>query len=138
MPWRLATAIFAASASSSGLDHATFRAGDVFGRVEAEAAQISDGADLDHAAAFHQARRADGVRCVFDDLQIVTASDRTDSIHVAGLTGEMHRHQRTDVGMLAAGQRRFDFGRVDVEGVGVDIDEDRPGAEVAHYLGRRG
>ena len=40
--------------------------------------------------------------------------------------------------MLAALERFLDPRRVDVEGVGIDIDEDRARAEVAHHFGGRG
>ena len=48
---------------------------------------------LRHPAAFDLTRRADRMRGILDDFQIVPARDRADAIHVAGMAGEVHRHQ---------------------------------------------
>src|SRR5580698_7810882 len=78
------------------------------------------------------------MRRVLDDLEIVPAGDCTDSIHVAGVAGEVHRHQRAHLAMLAARQRLLDFGWIDIESIRLDIDEYRTRPQVTHDLCGRG
>ena len=82
------------------------------------------------------ARRADRVRRVLDDLQMMAARDREQAVHVASMPGEVHRQNRAHAAMLAAFERLFDPRRVEVEGAGIDIDEHRPRSEIAEHLGR--
>ena len=89
-----------------------------------------------HPAAFEMARRTDRVRRVLDDLQMMAARDREQAVHVAGVTGEVHRQNRAHAAMLAAFERLLDPRRVEVEGARIDIDEYRPCPEVTDHFGR--
>ena len=119
-------------------DHAALGGGEILGGVEAEASEIADGADLRHPAAVHVARGAGRVRGVLDHFQIVVARDVENAIHVAGVTGKVHRQNSAHAFVLAALERLLDAGRVDVEGAGIDVDEHRTRAEVAENFGGRG
>src|ERR1700722_9993603 len=111
-----------------GSDSAAFGTGEILGRVKTEAGEIADGADLGHPATFEMARRADRMRSIFDDLQIMTPRDCENAIHVAWMAGEVYRLDRLDSLVLTALQRFLDPGRTDVESAGVDVDENRVGA----------
>lgn len=73
------------------------------------------------------------LRGVLDHDQLVTIGDRIDLVHVGRLAVEADRHD----GLGARGDGGFDLGGVDVTGVGLDIHEDRLGAEQHDDLGRR-
>ena len=75
---------------------------------------------------------------ILDDFQIVGARDVEDAIHVAGVAGEVHRQDRADAFVRAALERLLDAGGIDVEGAGIDVNEDRTRAEIAENLGGRG
>src|ERR1700685_2991440 len=64
--------------------------------------------------------------------------DRANAIHIAGLTGEWDRHDGFDFAMSSARQSGLYRIRIDVEGVRLDIDEDRPRAQISHHFGGRG
>ena len=121
-----------------GGDHAALGGGEIFGGVETEAGEVADGADFRHPAAVHVTRGAGGVRGVLDNFQIVGARDVEDPIHVASMTGEVHRQDRADAFVRAALERLLDARGIDVEGAGIDVDEHRARAEVAENLGGRG
>ena len=57
----------------------------------------------------------------------VTPGDRHDRVEVARLSGEVHRDER----LGPRRDRRLDARRVDVERVGLDVDEHRPRARDA-------
>lgn len=63
------------------------------------------------------------MRGVLDDHELVFPGDRHDGVHVGRLAGEVHR----DDGPRARRDHRFDSPRVEVEGVEVDVGEDRDG-----------
>src|SRR6185437_16409862 len=91
--------------------------GDVLVRVEAEAHQVAETADT--PAAPH---RADGVRGVLDDAQLVLLGNGVQALHVHRQAGKMHRHD----GAGARGDRRLGLLQVDVARVEADIDEHWP------------
>ena len=97
--------------------------------LEAEAADIADGADMLAGPA-----AAVGVGAVFDDFQVVLAGDLHDAVHVRERTEKVHG----DHGLGLAGDRRFHFRRIHAQRVGLDIDHDRGRAAVNHrFAGRQ-
>ena len=62
-----------------------------------------------------------GLGGVFDHDQPVLLRDGVDGIHLGRLPDQVHRHD----GARPRGDGRLDSGRVDVEGVALDIDEHR-------------
>ena len=65
---------------------ASLHRGHVLGHVEAEAAEIAEG-----AAVLAVDGRLDGVGAVFDDHQFVDSGEANDRRHVTGAAGEMDR-----------------------------------------------
>src|SRR5216683_4765662 len=100
-------------------DHPALGAGDIFGGVKTEAADIADRADLGHPTPVELPGRIHRVSGVLDNPQIVAARDRHDAIHIAGVAGEMDRHDRADVAMATARERLLDARRIDIESVGI-------------------
>ena len=70
---------------------------------------------------------------VFHDEEIVLRGDLIDRAHVGHLSVQVHRNDRT----RARRDGRFDLGRVDVKGIGLDIDEHGPCAGAPDRAGRR-
>src|SRR5258707_506404 len=66
---------------------------------------------------------ADRLRGVLDDREAVRAGDLVDRVHVGRLAVEVDR----DHGPRAGRDRVLEPGRVEVERLGLDVDEDRPG-----------
>jgi len=79
----------------------------------------------DGAGAAAPILRADGLRGILDDVQIVPRGDTHDGVHVGHLAVEVDRHD----GARAWGDGRLDEGRIDVVAGRVDIDKDRHRAE---------
>ena len=94
---------------------AAFAAGGVvFGFMEAEAADMANGAQCLAFVGRHHTLRG-----VFHHEQVIFLRQRHDGIHLAGNAGIVHWHNRA--GFI--GDRRFDFGFVDVHGVRTQVDE---------------
>ena len=110
-----------------GGDDAALAAGQALRRIEREAGEVADRADL---AAAHG--RLDGVGGVLDDRDLATLDRRLDGVHVARPAGEVHRHHRP----RARRDRRLDVRRVDVQRLGVDVGEPRRGAGVEDRVHR--
>ncbi len=121
-----------------GGDHPAFGGGEILGGVETETGDVADGANLCHPASVHVARGTGCVRGVFHDFQIVIACDLQDPIHVASLAGEVHGQEGADSFVRAVLECLLDAGWADVEGAGIDVDEDWAGAEVAENFRGRG
>ncbi len=77
---------------------------------------------------------AEALRRILDDGQAVPLGDGIDRVHVRALAVKAHRKN----GSRARRDRRFDLRRVDVEGVLLDVDEDRLAAEQGDHFGRSG
>ncbi len=108
----------------AGNDHATIAGGDVFGRIEAEAANIAH-----QPGGLPLAGRFDGVRTIFNDAQPVPARDLKDGIHLATTATHVNHKNRF-------GSRRdslFDMFRIDIEGVAAAVHQDRLGARYAQW-----
>jgi len=87
----------------------------------------------ERAAAAPLVARAEALRSVLDHGNAVFRGDRIDLVHIGRLAIERDRHDRP-------GARRNRGGysaHIDVARVGLDIDEDRLGAEQDDHLGRR-
>ena len=100
-----------------GGDHPTLAGGDGLGRGEAEDRQVAEGA--------HQpplVLRAEGVRRIFDDHQVVAAGQLEKLIHRAGRAGEVHGHESAG----AFGDFSLHLGGVHREGVGPDVHQHGP------------
>jgi len=98
---------------------------EVLAGEEAESAHQPDGPG--HPAADVG---AEGLRAVLDDEKPVLPADGADRLHVRGLAEEVDRKD-------GAGLRRYgrpDLRRIDVEGLRVDVHEDRRRADVADRL----
>ena len=68
--------------------------------------------------------RHHALRGVFHHEQVIFLRQRHDGIHLAGNAGIVHWHNRA--GFI--GDRRFDFGFVDVHGIRTQVDEHHFGA----------
>ena len=78
--------------------------------------------------------RAERMRRVFDHPQVVPLGDLHDGRHVARLAGKMHR----DDGFGARRDRRLYPLRIDVQRVGLHVDEDRRRPDVHDDVDGRG
>lgn len=105
-----------------------FPAGDVFGFVKAVAAEVTDGAQGTAVVP-----GINTLSSIFHDADAIRFGDGHDPIHLATDAGVMHHANRACFG----GDGVLDECFVDVEGVGANIDEDRPGAQ-PHESGRCG
>src|SRR5207245_973907 len=95
-------------------DRAALAAMDVLRLVEAERAEIADGAEWLAAVAGEQA-----LRRVFDHLQAVPPRDRHDFVHLAANARVVDGGDRDGLG----GDRGLDEPFVEIEGVLADVDE---------------
>ena len=118
----------ASAVASDGRDHPAFARGEVLRRVEAEAREIRDRADLAGVGL-----RLDGVRRVLDQREVVQVGERTEAPHVGRVAAQVH-----DDDPASAGR---DGG---LDGVGVEIarnrihvGEHRRGARVDDRVGGR-
>ena len=73
-----------------------------------------------------------GLRCVFDDFEIMRSGDLEKWRHVRSLAGEVDRQQR----FRSRCHGRFDQLRIDVVSRGIAIDEDDVASHLAHRQGR--
>jgi len=103
-----------------GDDHAAFAGGDLFIGVEAEDADAAEGADL---AAF--VGTAEAFAGVFDEGDFVAGGDGGDFVHADGVAEGFDGED----GFGFGGDGGFDFVGIEVEGLGVDVDEDGSGAD---------
>ena len=100
-------------------DGAALAAGQILGGVEAEAGRIGQ-----VAGPYAVAHALDAVRRILDQAQAMLVGDGLQRAHVAHQAVEMHRHDGPGVG----GDGGFHPRRIEVAGVGLDIDEHRCGA----------
>src|SRR5262249_36445719 len=77
--------------------------------------------------------RVDPLGRILDDPQVVLAGDGHDPVHLAPHSGVVDR----DDSPGPLGDRLLDQSIVEVEGVGPDVDEDRPGPEADEGTSRR-
>ena len=77
--------------------------------------------------------RAETLRSVLDDRQVVLAGNRVDRVDVGALAVQRDRHDR----LGARRDRRFEQRRIHVVRARIDVDEDRPGADQRDHLGGR-
>ena len=111
-----------------GQDHAGVAEGaQVLGGEEGEAAHVAD-----RAAAAALVLGADGLGAILDDRDMAAPGDLHDGIHVGHLAEEVNGQD----GLGARCDGRLDFMRVDVEGQGVDVDENGLGVEAVDDAGR--
>ena len=106
-----------------GGDHAALTGGHVLGRVEREGAEGAEGADVlavDGGGV--------GLGTVLEELHTVLVGDDANLVQVGRQTVQVHRQDA--LGVLGDG--RLDGGRVQAEGVGIDVGEDRLGAGEGH------
>ena len=96
--------------------------------MEAEAAELTDVADV--AVVIERPERA---RRVLDHPEAVIARDRHDRIHVRRQAEEVDRDDPDGAGR----DLRLDLRDVDVEGLEVDVAEDRARPHVLDHVGRR-
>src|SRR5690606_4377442 len=92
-------------------------------RLAGEEAGASDGGQVAALAAL--VRGAEALRGVFDDGNAVARGDGIHFVHVAHLAVQRHRHD----GLGARRDLGFDQRGIDITGVGLDVDEYRPGAQ---------
>src|SRR5690349_7524287 len=93
-------------------DGTAFKGVEHFGGVKAEYPQIPV---VKHAAVM--ALYAEGVGSVVDNFEIVGTSNLLDTIHIAGVSIAVHRHNSSG----AWGDGGFDLVRVEVERNRVDV-----------------
>ena len=99
-------------------------------RLAGEEAGAADGGQAARALAVTGGAKALGA--VLDDRQAMAGSNGVDGFHVGALAVQADR----DDGAGARRDGRFQQAGVQVAGVGVDVDEDRCGAQQADGLGR--
>ena len=110
-------------------DHAAVAvAAQVLAGIEAEARQIAQAAAAP-AVMLGRVR----LRRVLDHPQAVPPGDGQDRVHVGRLAVEMHRHD----GPRARRDRRLDLGRIQVVGIGRNVDKHRRRAGLVDRLGGR-
>lgn len=114
---------------AAGEDRATLAHGEVVGRVEAEGADVAEGAHLLALVGGTQ-----GIAAILHEPQPVLAAQRRDDLQVEGIAQGVGQHDR-----LGAGRDgRLDQGRIDVVGGQGDIHEDRHGAGLEDGVHRGG
>ena len=99
-------------------DRAAFSAGNCLARLEAEAAQVTNGAQL--FPAIH------GQMClagIFDHLELVLLGDLHDAVHIAGLAHHVHGHD----GLGVFGDPFFHVVGVDLIRLRVQVGQHRQG-----------
>src|SRR5690606_15724683 len=112
----------------AGDDNAAFAIGaEVFAGIEAEAA-----GDANAAGALSIIFGAMGLAGILDDGEPVASGDDQDVVHRGHLPVKVNRQD----GLGARGDGTLDLVGVDVESFGVDVDEDRAGADIANGGGR--
>ena len=99
---------------------------EIFGRKETEAAKIAEGSGEAAVVA-----RADGLRGVFHDKKIFGFGDGEDGSEIGGKPEEMDGHD----GFGVCGDGGFDIFGIEIEGDGIDVDEDGLGAELEDGAG---
>ncbi len=92
--------------------------GEVLGIFEAEAPDVADGADK---PAFVLTEHALGA--ILDDAEVVFAGQVHDGVHVRAQAVKGDRHDR----LGARGDFAGDIRRVHLEGIGIDVGENRDG-----------
>ncbi len=107
-------------------DHTAFAGGDLFIGIEAKNPNVSEGSNF---AAVEL--RAEGFASVFDDMEIVTASDFQD----VGECGRTSESVHDDDGAGSRGDGFFDAGGIEIERVRIDINENGDGTLVAENVG---
>src|SRR5690242_1706359 len=111
-----------------GSHHATLAGGQGFRSVEAECRKVTDGSDRFIAVA-----SGEGVRGIFNHAQVTGIGKFVDLLHIAGLTGQMNRHNRAGSRGDAAARIR----NVQIHGERIDIHQYGARAEIGNRL-RRG
>ena len=100
--------------------------------AEVLAGEEAEGAGIAHAAGLLAADvGAEGLGTVLDDFEIMLVGNRLDGRHIRRLAEQVYRDDRLGL----CGHGRLDLVRVDIEGLGIDIDEHRRGADVEDRLG---
>src|SRR6266571_2982485 len=112
-----------------GADHSPFAGGDVLVGVEGEDGDRVEGADL-----VPLVFGADRVGRVLDDRQVEFFCQGADRVHVARLAGEVDRND----GLCFYGDLLPYFACVDVQGTGLDVDQNRLCAAQDNHADRRG
>jgi hypothetical protein len=102
-------------------------AAEVLGRIEAEAADVTEA-----AGAAAMPGREDRLGGILDDGHAGPAGDGQQGVHVGRPAEEVHRDDR----LAAAADLPLDVGRVDEVGRRVDVGEDRHRPEAGHGAGR--
>ena len=111
-----------------GDQHAAFAAVDVLVIVEAEASDVGQRARVRVTCA-----STGGLSGVAKQLQAMTVRNLTQARHVSGLPKDVH----SENGLGALGDKLLDTLRADVEGLGVNVREDRDAIPVQDCGGRR-
>src|ERR1700674_5772064 len=107
-------------------DHSTFAGGNLFIGIEAKDARVSE---RSHFAAVEL--RAKGFASILDDEELVTPGNLEDFVECRGTAEGVHHDDCTS----AQGDGFFDPGRIEIQRLGIDVNEDRHGALVKKNIG---
>jgi hypothetical protein len=108
-------------------DHSAFRGGDVLGCIEAEAAEVAEGAD-----SLAPVLRLDRVSAVFDHQESMPVRQLDQRIHVTGSPGEVNRHDRA----RPVRDSRLHLSGIEVHGRRIDVRKHRVSAGVDDRIDR--
>jgi hypothetical protein len=111
-----------------GHEDAAFAGVDVLVVIEAEAADIGE-----RAGGLAVIQRTRSLCAVGDELEAVLPGEGAEGVHVGRLTCDVHGED----GARVRGDVRLDGARIEAEGVGLDVGEDRNGVPMEDR-GRRG